>query len=115
MSEYILSSTGKQVDDAVKKVINDTFVDKTTFEELKTKISTDLSNKQDKLISSTNIRTINGKSVLGEGNLEVGGDVTKEYVDEQDSQIKTDLNALRTEIESLIGQVDTLVGSGVIV
>lgn len=34
-------------------------------------VVTDVSNKQDKLVSGTNIKTINGTSVLGSGNIEV--------------------------------------------
>lgn len=40
---------------------------------------TDISGKQDKLISGTNIKTVNGKSLLGSGNITIsggGGDVT---------------------------------------
>lgn len=35
---------------------------------------TGLSNKQDTLVSGTNIKTINGTSLLGSGNIEVGGE-----------------------------------------
>jgi len=38
-----------------------------------TNLVTDLSNKQENLISGTNIKTINGDSVLGSGDLVVGG------------------------------------------
>lgn len=39
---------------------------------------TDISGKQDKLISGTNIKTVNGQSLLGSGNITIsgGGDVT---------------------------------------
>lgn len=39
----------------------------------KTELETGLNNKQDALISGTNIKTINNQSLLGEGNIEVGG------------------------------------------
>ena len=38
-------------------------------------LTTELNNKQDKLVSSTNIKTINGESILGSGNIETGGAV----------------------------------------
>lgn len=47
--------------------------------------------KQDKLTSGTNIKTINGESVLGSGNIVIGGsggDVTKAYVDEKDAELQ---------------------------
>lgn len=39
----------------------------------KTEIDGLLSNKQDVLVSGTNIKTINGQSILGEGNIEISG------------------------------------------
>ena len=44
-------------------------------------------NKQDKLVSGTTIKTINGASLLGSGDIELA---TKSYVDEQ---ISTVINA----------------------
>jgi len=47
----------------------------------------DLGSKQDKLVSGTNIKTINGNSILGSGNIEIGGGgggadyATKEEID----------------------------------
>lgn len=43
----------------------------------------DISGKQDKLVSGTNIKTINGESILGEGNISISGSgVSPEYVDD---------------------------------
>ena len=39
----------------------------------KTEIDTALEGKQDSLVSGTNIKTINGNSILGEGNIEITG------------------------------------------
>lgn len=36
-------------------------------------LKTEITSKQDKLVSGTNIKTINGESILGSGNLAVGG------------------------------------------
>lgn len=70
--------------------------------------------KQDTLISGTNIKTINGQDILGEGNITIEGgtgDVTQQYVDEQ-LALKVDKTAyeadkatfaLKTEIPSIEG------------
>lgn len=38
-----------------------------------------LANKQDKLVSGTNIKTVNGNSLLGSGNIEISGGDTSSY------------------------------------
>lgn len=44
-------------------------------------IEQQIAGKQDKLVSGTNIKTINGESILGEGNITIkGGGVSEEYV-----------------------------------
>ena len=43
----------------------------------KTEVNTNLSKKQDKLVSGTNIKTINGQSLLGNGNIEITGGSTE--------------------------------------
>lgn len=49
--------------------------------------------KQDKLVSGTNIKTINGTSILGSGNIVIEGGVTEEYVNNAiSSAITTTLN-----------------------
>ena len=70
--------------------------------------------KQDTLVSGTNIKTINGQDILGEGNITIEGgtgDVTQQYVDEQ-LALKVDKTAyeadketfaLKTEIPSIEG------------
>ena len=70
--------------------------------------------KQDKLVSGTNIKTINGQEILGSGDIVIEGgtgDVTKQYVDEQ-LALKVDKTvyeadkatfALKTEIPSIEG------------
>ena len=48
--------------------------------------------KQDELVSGTNIKTINGKSILGSGDIVIGG-VTEDYVNNAiASAITTTLN-----------------------
>ena len=38
------------------------------------KVTGRLDDKQDTLVSGTNVKTVNGESILGQGNLEVTGD-----------------------------------------
>ena len=57
-----LSALNVQVTDVFESDVNA----KTAFSNLK-------NNKQDKLVSGTNIKTINGNSILGSGNIEIGG------------------------------------------
>lgn len=68
---------------ATKAEVDETYAKKTdipnienlaTKEELNTKANTtDLNTKQDILVSGTNIKTINGQTILGEGNIEIQG------------------------------------------
>lgn len=53
----------------------------------------DVSNKQDKLVSGTNIKTINNTSLLGSGNITVA---TQAYVDSK-------IGDINTILESIIG------------
>lgn len=64
----------------VDKVAGKSLVDDNEIARLKnvtnyddTEIKQDLGNKQDALVSGTNIKTINGKSILGEGNIVIEG------------------------------------------
>lgn len=54
------------------------FLDETGLSTLVTNIKTALGKKQDKLTSGTNIKTVNGQSLLGSGDIAIsgGGDVT---------------------------------------
>ena len=55
-----------------------------------TDLNTALGNKQEELVSGTNIKTINNESILGSGNLEVGGNEV--YIgEEQDAPATTKL------------------------
>lgn len=58
MAEYKSAYTGQEIDAGIAKA--------------NTAIQ-DVSNKQDTLVSGTNIKTINNQSILGSGNLEIGG------------------------------------------
>ena len=60
-----------------------------------TNLETDLSNKQDTLVSGTNIKTINGQSVLGNGNIFVTAeaDLSNYYTKPQVNEFINDINA----------------------
>lgn len=55
-------------------------------------VETAMNNKQDTLVSGTNIKTINNQSILGEGNLEVSG------VSEEQAQEIAKIPTLETEL-----------------
>ena len=57
--------------------------------------------KQDKLVSGENIKTINGESILGEGDIKIN--VTTEI-----NEINQDISDIYSQINSLDGQIDTL-------
>ena len=63
--------------------------------------------KQEVLKSGENIKTINGKSILGEGNIEIDVDLSKYYtkaeIDGQIGDIETALDSIIAIQESLIG------------
>lgn len=57
--------------------------------------SIDLTTKQDVLVSGTNIKTVNGTSILGNGNIEVSADLSSYYT--------------KAEIDSMIGGASTTI------
>ena len=79
-------------------------------------LETAMNGKQDTLVSGTNIKTINGNSILGEGNLEItGGDVdlTNYYTKtETDTKLDTKQNTLvsGTNIKTINSQ--SILGEG---
>lgn len=75
-------------------------------------VETSLGNKQDTLVSGTNIKTINNQSILGEGNIEISDYYTKTEADEifatttQVNHQAADISALQTDMR---GKQATLV------
>ena len=75
-------------------------------------VETAMGNKQDTLVSGTNIKTINNQSILGEGNIEISDYYTKTEADEifatttQVNHQAADISALETDMR---GKQDTLV------
>ena len=92
--------------------------DKTKLDSIPENIptQTEVDNKQDILVSGTNIKTINNQSILGEGNLEItGGDVdlTNYYTKtETDTKLGTKQNTLvsGTNIKTINSQ--SILGEG---
>lgn len=64
------------------------------------KIFNPVKNKQDKLTSGSNIKTINGQSILGSGNLEIQGGGGSADAEE--------LKSLREDVENALGEIATL-------
>ena len=75
-------------------------------------VETAMNNKQDLLVSGTNIKTINNQSILGEGNIEISDYYTKTEADEifatttQVNHQAADISALQTDMR---GKQATLV------
>jgi hypothetical protein len=65
--------TREQVTELLSNFV-DTAVDNLVNYYTKTEIDTKLSDKQDTLVSGTNIKTINGQSIVGSGNITLSGD-----------------------------------------
>lgn len=90
MADYISQFTGSEIDQRLAKV-----------PQLET-------SKQDKLISGSNIRTINGDSILGSGDITIqGGDPNAVKYTSQ-----TLMDAQKTQARTNIGAQETLIGSG---
>ena len=68
------------------------YLDKTGLTRLWSKITTKLGQKQDTLVSGTNIKTINDQSLLGSGNINISGGG-------QNVDIATEINSLSTDTE----------------
>lgn len=82
--------TGTQVSEAITNSLKN-YVDKST-------LSSELVKKQDALLSGTNIKTLNGQSLLGEGNIEIEGGTTPSFADITGNPL--DNEALKSELET---------------
>lgn len=81
---------GEEIDAAIGKA-NTALQQHQDISKLATK--DEVGKKQDALVSGTNIKTINGESILGKGNIVIKGGVTEEYVNNAIlSAISTTLN-----------------------
>lgn len=76
--------------------------------------TTQLNSKQDTLVAGTNIKTINGESILGEGNLTIEGGGTTDltgYATESwvsENYYSTSETYSKLEIDSKIGNINTI-------
>lgn len=97
--------------------LNKYLADYVTEEELKNKnyaTITALSDKQDKLVSGDNIKTINGKSILGEGNITIQGEGGNIDLSEYITKTELDKKGYLTSIPSEYITDSELEGKGYI-
>lgn len=77
-----------------------------TKEELATKADVSaLSAKQDTLVSGTNIKTINGETILGEGDITIGGTVDTAMSDTSENAVQN--KVIKAYIDGLVGNILT--------
>ena len=91
--------------------------DEESLEGIVASIEAQIANKQDALVSGTNIKTVNGESILGEGDIEINVDtstlVTKEELAEAEEVAAAALNELNEKkadkeyVEDALKNVDT--------
>lgn len=78
-----------------------------SVEDVSGEVATLSTNKQDNLISGTNIKTINGESILGSGDIEIssGGSVDTEMSDTSENAVQN--KVIKAYIDSLVGNILT--------
>jgi len=76
-----------------------------TSAETKTYVDSSLSEKQDTLVSGTNIKTINGNSILGSGNIEL--DLSGYTTTAQTEELKNKLQILEETISRALNELYT--------
>lgn len=73
----------------------------------KTEIDTALNGKQNSLVSGTNIKTINGNSILGEGNIEItGGTVDTTMSDTSENAVQN--KVIKAYVDGLVGDINSV-------
>lgn len=114
LNNYALSSA---IPTSLSQLTNDTeFVTLSEVQSLlenyvaENELETALAGKQDTLVSGTNIKTINGYSILGEGNIQIqggsGGDISIATEDTVGGILATD-NSSVEGVEAFVGVDDT--------
>lgn len=70
----------------------------------------DITTKQDTLVSGTNIKTINGESILGSGNITIegGSSITLDTEMSDISENAVQNKVIKTYVDGLVGNIDTL-------
>lgn len=75
----------------------------------KTEIDTALNGKQDSLVSGTTIKTINGNSILGEGNIEItGGSGTVDTTMSDTSENAVQNKVIKSYVDGLVGDINSV-------
>ena len=71
VNDALNDKQNEEIEDLKDRCTNleETKIDKTEFNEFATTVATQIGQKQDTLVSGTNIKTINNESVLGSGNI----------------------------------------------
>ena len=70
-------------------------------------ITTALNGKQDSLVSGTTIKTINGNSILGEGNMEItGGTVDTTMSDTSENAVQN--KVIKAYVDGLVGDINSV-------
>ena len=70
-------------------------------------ITTALNGKQNSLVSGTTIKTINGNSILGEGNIEItGGTVDTTMSDTSENAVQN--KVIKTYVDGLVGDINSV-------
>lgn len=70
-------------------------------------ITTALNGKQNSLVSGTTIKTINGTSILGEGNIEItGGTVDTTMSDTSENAVQN--KVIKTYVDGLVGDINSV-------
>ena len=73
----------------------------------KTEIDSALEGKQDSLVSGTTIKTINGNSILGEGNIEItGGTVDTTMSDTSENAVQN--KVIKAYVDGLVGDINSV-------
>ncbi len=118
-SEMSSSSENAVQNKVIKEYVDSALIEKadvsTTY--TKTEIDAYLADKQDTLVSQSNIKSINGQSILGRGDLIVGGgDVDTEMSDSSTNAVQNKVIKayIDTEIDETIGDAMMKILGGVI-
>ena len=106
VDQKTLAEILEAIKEEVDKKIEEGFVSKDELTETKQELTDEIVKKQDILVSGTNIKTINGESLLGEGNIEIKGGggtgSTEVYVDEI-TITKDENNVLSAKLDQASG------------
>lgn len=91
------------------KAISETDIDNWNNKAGKSEIP-DITTKQDTLVSGTNIKTINGESILGSGNITiaVGSDITIDTEMSDTSENAVQNKVIKAYVDGLVGNIESL-------